>query len=86
MTECLTIDLDSWPRDMGSKGLTTVWFQPHQHLSLLRGAGDPVSLQFEAEVSLERWQSSIAHLSRLQLAKAMEALGAATRYWGLDGT
>lgn len=39
-----------------------------------------VLLQFEVEVSPERWQSSTEHLSRLQLARAMEALGAATRY------
>lgn len=60
--------------------LTAVWFRSHQPLTLLTAAGDLVLFQFEAEVSLERWRSSTEHLSRRQLARAMEALGAATRY------
>lgn len=54
-------------------------------MTLLATAGDLVLFQSEAEVSSERWRSSTEHLSRLQLARAMEALGAATRYLGLDG-
>lgn len=74
---------------MGSKGLTTVWFQPHLMwllLSLLRGACDPVPFQREADAFLETWQNNTVHQSRLQLARAMAALGAATRYRGLHRT
>lgn len=46
----------------------------------------PVSFQCEAEAFLETWQSRTVHQSRLQLARAMEALGAATRYRGLHRT
>lgn len=74
---------------MGSKGLTTVWFQPLLMwllLLLLRGACDPIPFQCKAEAFLETWQSRTVHQSRLQLARAMEALGAATRYRGLHRT
>ncbi|KAL4692119.1 hypothetical protein H8959_015929, partial [Pygathrix nigripes] len=69
----------------GPQGSVAILDSSHSNTWLLPGgSNDPFSFDLKPEVFLGRWQNSMEHPSRLQLARAMEALGAATRWLAFE--